>query len=167
MEGRSMPRPTNRSCGCAGRHPRQGDPSPYALIADPALAALLRRSLRQGDSIGRCGGEEFAVLIGRSGEEAAHHVVERLRREFAALEHPAPAGSGLSFQTTLSAGLAALRSGMSLVDWRETADAALYAAKARGRNRVELALPAIVPALRPPSSYARPEDPRPLREESR
>ncbi|HLX06914.1 MAG TPA: diguanylate cyclase [Thermoanaerobaculia bacterium] len=140
-----MPRPTNRSCGCAGRHPRQGDPSPYALIADPALAALLRRSLRQGDSIGRCGGEEFAVLIGRSGEEAAHHVMERLRREFAAL----------------------VRSGMSLVDWREAADAALYAAKARGRNRVELALPAIVPALRPPSSYARPEDPRPLREESR
>lgn len=132
-----------------------------------ALAALLRRSLRQGDSIGRCGGDEFAVLIDRSGEEAARRVVERLRREFSALEHPAPSGSGLSFQTTLSAGLAALRSGRSLVDWREAADAALYTAKESGRDRVELALPAIAPALRPPSSYARPEDPRPLREESR
>jgi diguanylate cyclase (GGDEF)-like protein len=102
-----------------------------------ALADLLRRSLRQSDSIGRCGGEEFAILIDRSSEDTARRVVDRLRQDFSAIVHPAVVGSTSSFQTTLSAGLAALRPGMSVVDWREAADAALYQAKALGRNRVE------------------------------
>jgi diguanylate cyclase (GGDEF)-like protein len=109
-----------------------------------ALAALLRRNLRQGDSIGRCGGDEFAILVDGSTEDAARGVVERLRQEFSAIVHPGAAGSGASFQATLSAGLAALRSGMTLVDWREAADAALYGAKAAGRNRVEAATSILV-----------------------
>jgi diguanylate cyclase (GGDEF)-like protein len=118
-----------------------------------ALAALLRRNVRQGDSIGRCGGEEFAILVEASSEDAARGVVERLRQEFSAILHPGSAGSGASFRTTLSAGLAALRPGMTLVDWREAADAALYAAKAGGRNRVEAAPPDLAlawPARPPP-----------------
>jgi diguanylate cyclase (GGDEF)-like protein len=111
------------------------------------LAALLRRNLRQGDSVGRCGGEEFAILVDRSQEDTAKGIVERLRQEFAAIDHPGAAGSGTSFRATLSAGLAGLRPGMTLVDWRQAADIALYAAKAAGRNRVEAAGPGLAQAL--------------------
>jgi len=114
------------------------------------LAALLRRKLRQSDSIGRCGGEEFAIIVDGSSEEAARRVVDRLRQDFSTIAHPAPAGSASSFHATLSAGVSALRPGMKLVDWREAADAALYRAKALGRNRVETATRGL--ALASPSS---------------
>jgi diguanylate cyclase (GGDEF)-like protein len=110
-----------------------------------ALAALLRRNLRQSDSIGRAGGEEFALLLDGSSEKAAAGVVERLRQEFGATVHAGAARS--AFQTTLSAGVARLRRDMTVLDWREAADSALYAAKSAGRNRVEIALPAIAPRV--------------------
>jgi diguanylate cyclase (GGDEF)-like protein len=120
-----------------------------------ALAALLRRHVRQGDSLGRCGGEEFAILIDGASEEAAAGVVERLRREFAGIAHAAAAGS--VFQSTFSAGLAALRRGMTLLAWREAADRALYAAKDGGRNRVAVGPAALGRApLAPPAPPARP-----------
>jgi two-component system, cell cycle response regulator len=54
------------------------------------------------------------------------------------VEHPGAAGA--SFHATFSAGVASLRDGMTLDDWRQAADAALYEAKRAGRNRV---LPAV------------------------
>jgi diguanylate cyclase (GGDEF)-like protein len=99
-----------------------------------ALSALLRRRLRQADTIGRYGGEEFAVLIEDLPEADTARLISRLLEEFATLEHQVPGGG--SFHCTFSAGVAMLEEGMDLDAWKKAADDALYAAKAAGRRRV-------------------------------
>ncbi len=92
------------------------------------LSTILRNSLRESDEVYRWGGEEFlVVLAGRGADSAA--AAGRLRERWAA-SNP---------MTTFSAGVAVHEDGS---DWEHTlarADEALYAAKAAGRNRVELA----------------------------
>ncbi len=102
-----------------------------------SLAALLRRRLRQSDLLGRLGGDEFAATIENIGENQALRLLDRLRRDFSAIPQIAPDGS--RFRATFSAGVALLEPGMDSSRWRERADAALYAAKNRGRNRVSAA----------------------------
>jgi diguanylate cyclase (GGDEF)-like protein len=102
-----------------------------------SLATLLRRRLRQSDLVGRLGGDEFAATIENIGEKQALRLLDRLRRDFSAIPQTAPDGS--HFRATFSAGVAVLEPGMDANRWRERADAALYAAKNRGRNRVSAA----------------------------
>jgi diguanylate cyclase (GGDEF)-like protein len=103
-----------------------------------SLATLLRRRLRQSDLLGRLGGDEFAATIENIGEKQALRLLDRLRRDFSAIPQLAPDGS--RFRATFSAGVALLEAGMDASRWRERADAALYAAKNRGRNRVSAAV---------------------------
>ena len=105
-----------------------------------ALAALLRRRLRQSDVIGRYGGEEFAVVVSELQEQEAVKLVSRLLAEFASVEHQALDGS--AFRVTFSAGIAMLDHAMHLEDWRQAADQALYEAKAVGRKCVRTWRPA-------------------------
>jgi diguanylate cyclase (GGDEF)-like protein len=105
-----------------------------------SFSSLLRRRLRQSDTLGRYGGEEFAVLLEDLPEADAVRLVARLLAEFSAQDHPTP---GSPIRATFSAGVAMLQTGMSLEEWRQAADQALYAAKGQGRNRV-LAAPSIV-----------------------
>jgi diguanylate cyclase (GGDEF)-like protein len=114
-----------------------------------ALAALLRRRLRQPDTIGRYGGEEFAVLIEDLPEADTTRLISRLLEEFAELEHQVT-GGGL-FQCTFSAGVAMLEEGMDLDAWKKAADDALYAAKKAGRRRV---IAASGFQVRPPAAAA-------------
>jgi diguanylate cyclase (GGDEF)-like protein len=111
---------------------RFGHPVGDRVLA--ALAALLRRRLRHSDRVGRYGGEEFATLIEDLPEGEVVRLVERLLAEFGAMEHHA--ADGQPFHATFSAGVAMLRPGMSLDEWKKAADDALYAAKKGGRNRV-------------------------------
>ncbi|HJW14742.1 MAG TPA: response regulator [Thermoanaerobaculia bacterium] len=99
-----------------------------------SLAALLRRRLRQSVLLGRLGGDEFAAIIENIGEKQAVRLFEKIREEFAGTEQIATDGS--RFGATFSAGVAVLVPGMDANFWRDRADAALYAAKSRGRNRV-------------------------------
>lgn len=99
-----------------------------------ALAALLRRRLRQSDLIGRYGGEEFAAIVEGLEAEEAGRLAQRLLDEFAEIEHQAPDGTRV--RVTFSVGVAPFVAGMTLADWREAADRRLYAAKAAGRARV-------------------------------
>jgi diguanylate cyclase (GGDEF)-like protein len=100
-----------------------------------ALAALLRRRLRPADTVGRYGGEEFAILLEDLNLDEATQVLDRLRAEFALLD--LRTGDGDVFHATLSAGFAQLDPAtMELDSWRDAADKALYAAKAAGRNQV-------------------------------
>jgi len=102
------------------------------------VAVLLRgRAQRSGDLAARYGGEEFALLLPGLDAERAAAFVEgvRLELERAALPHP---GSPLGVVTT-SCGVAAVvpDAAGQPAELVARADAALYRAKRRGRNRVE------------------------------
>lgn len=102
------------------------------------MAALLRRSFRRGDVLGRYGGEEFVIILQDTGLDDAVLVIERLREEFGALRHRAESGEE-EFSVTFSAGVSAYPEFETATDIQNKADHALYRAKERGRNRVERA----------------------------
>jgi diguanylate cyclase (GGDEF)-like protein len=111
---------------------RFGHPVGDRVLA--SLAALLRRRLRQSDTIGRYGGEEFAVLFEGLLEHEVLHLMGRVLDEFREMDFEAPGGA--PFRATFSAGVAMLEAGATLDTWKKAADDALYAAKAAGRNRL-------------------------------
>jgi diguanylate cyclase (GGDEF)-like protein len=94
------------------------------------LSDVLRRNVRTKDIVGRYGGEEFLVLMPDTGEGGALRVAEKLRAAVESqINKPAP--------LTISVGVATTREGeLSLDRTLAHADAALYAAKAAGRNCV-------------------------------
>ncbi|HET6604004.1 MAG TPA: GGDEF domain-containing protein [Xanthomonadaceae bacterium] len=100
-----------------------------------AVGALLRTHARAGDTPGRIGGEEFAVVLPATGREAAIAVAESLRKALEAL-HIGEAGERVP--VTASFGVAVARGEDDTADALYVrADAALYEAKRAGRNRVE------------------------------
>jgi len=100
------------------------------------IAQTIALSLRAGDVLGRYGGEEFAVVFEAASLESAIEISERLRENIYALGTP-HLGSRLG-RVTASVGVAAVvpRAHDDPASLLERADAALYDAKARGRNRV-------------------------------
>ncbi|OJA50449.1 GGDEF domain-containing protein [Burkholderia ubonensis] len=100
------------------------------------FAAVMAGGIRSRDLFGRLGGEEFAVLCPDTPADEAARVIDRLRASLAG----AAAGStrgGVRF--TFSAGVAERIAGEPLSQLMARADAALYAAKAAGRDRVTVA----------------------------
>jgi diguanylate cyclase (GGDEF)-like protein len=116
---------------------RFGHPVGDRVLA--SLAALLRRRLRQSDTIGRYGGEEFAVLFEGLLEHEVMHLMGRVLDEFREMDIEAPGKP--PFRVTFSAGVAMLEVGATVDTWKKAADDALYAAKAAGRNRLAAAGP--------------------------
>jgi diguanylate cyclase (GGDEF)-like protein len=106
-----------------------------------AVAATLRGMLqREGDSVSRYGGEEFAVILPFTDARGAGIVAERLREAILALQYPHPVASRQI--VTVSIGVATVHpKGQSAFsdELFLKADAALYQAKQHGRNRVEQA----------------------------
>jgi len=102
-----------------------------------ALSDVFRESLRDVDLAARLGGEEFAVLLPETDYSGAAGVAERLRASLASLELASPDGEG--FGVTASFGVAVYPEAQSVNELLRTADAALYRAKAQGKNRVALA----------------------------
>jgi diguanylate cyclase (GGDEF)-like protein len=109
-------------------------------IGDVALkhvAALLQSACRGAELPARQGGEEFVVLFEDLNAQSAQAAGERLRQAVA--QSPFMAGD-LVLPLTVSIGLAVLQEADANFDsMLRRADEALYAAKAAGRNRVELA----------------------------
>ncbi len=98
-----------------------------------ALGRLLRGRLRETDLAARYGGEEFVLVLPGADREAAAAVADEIRR--------AVAGYGFHYQgepvrVTVSCGVAAFGEGDTPERVFERADAALYAAKAAGRDCV-------------------------------
>jgi diguanylate cyclase (GGDEF)-like protein len=100
------------------------------------FAATAASCLRATDRIGRHGGEEFLILLTGAPVEQATAALERVRR---AVERHDWAGVQRGLAVTVSGGLATFRPGESATDLVSRADAALYEAKRRGRNRLVLA----------------------------
>lgn len=103
-----------------------------------ALAGALRRALRQGDLVARYGGEEFVVLLNHSDLAAGLRFAERLREAIAALSVRGADGRAVHLSASLGVCDSA-RHGHHLMPLLSLADAAMYAAKQAGRNRVQAA----------------------------
>jgi len=94
---------------------------------------VIRDCVRAHDHAGRYGGDEFAVVLSETRAEDAHTIAERIRDRIAAVRLRELPGLRL----TSSIGLAeTVRSQLSLRDWINDADTALYRAKHAGRNQV-------------------------------
>lgn len=101
---------------------------------DQALREAVRSvttQLREGDLLGRVGGEEFLVLLPLTTLPEAHALAERLRQTLAATR--IRAGS-TEFPIPASFGVAQLHGHENYSDWLSRVDAAMYQAKAHGRN---------------------------------
>ncbi|OUS12367.1 hypothetical protein A9Q89_05575 [Gammaproteobacteria bacterium 53_120_T64] len=101
-----------------------------------SISRLLVQRLRRSDIVGRYGGEEFAVILPDTSLAQAIVVLNELRELFAQVRHHSAEGD---FSCTFSAGVSCLpaEDGNILV---QRADAALYQAKAEGRNRISSAV---------------------------
>lgn len=97
------------------------------------LAETVRATVRATDSLTRWGGEEFIVLCPNTTLSTMALLAERLREKIARTTFPT-AGN-----ITVSIGIAECMSGEVWESWFKRADAALYRAKACGRNQVQIA----------------------------
>ena len=141
--------------GLAKRH--AADPSPTAVllidldhfksindrfghaVGDRVLQIFARtaqEAIKVPDLLGRLGGEEFAVLLHDVGPERAAARAELIRTSFA---EAAAEVDGYPVNATLSVGMVCSRGGaFDLGELLTQADHALYEAKERGRNRIEI-----------------------------
>ncbi len=98
------------------------------------LAAAMRQELRRVDSLGRLGGEEFAIILPGAELADAGLFADRLRRKVA---ESAATHEGRELPVTISIGVSEIRpADAGAEDVLGRADRALYRAKESGRNRV-------------------------------
>ena len=103
-----------------------------SIFADAA-----RKSMRGTDLIGRLGGEEFAAMLIDTSRDKAVTVAERIRESFAQMAQDV---DGRPVCATVIIGVVhCLEAALDLPELLAQADQALYYAKERGRNRVEVA----------------------------
>ncbi|WEK46721.1 MAG: diguanylate cyclase [Candidatus Andeanibacterium colombiense] len=98
------------------------------------VARLLRSLMRKDDIISRIGGERFAVLLSGANPDQAEALCQRVVMTLADISGPEGMGGP---KTTVSAGVARIRG--TLDETMKRADAAVVIAKAKGRNRLEMA----------------------------
>ncbi|WP_426302150.1 GGDEF domain-containing protein [Arthrobacter sp. R-11] len=103
-----------------------------------AFSAACTGSVRTIDLVGRYGGEEFVILLSGAEQETGQIVAAEISRVLAT----APTPPGVVFPTVSYGVVASTDTGADLALMIEAADAALYEAKAQGRNRVVTANPA-------------------------
>ncbi len=94
------------------------------------FAALLKSSIRKGDTVGRWGGEEFLIILPHANLQQALKFAQKIRKSienniFTTVKH-----------ITASFGVATFEKGMSIENIIDTADKGLYLSKENGRNRV-------------------------------
>jgi two-component system cell cycle response regulator len=102
------------------------------------IASLVRRNVRDTDIVGRYGGEEFIIILPKTALASSWVVAERLRSIVEKAEMKDSAGG--VFFVTVSQGLAGWERGEDVTSLISRTDEALYKAKAKGRNRVQILL---------------------------
>jgi len=106
-----------------------------------AFADMAEGTVRPTDQLFRMGGEEFCFVLPDTVLPDAIAVAERLRRAFEIIAIDTMRGPAA---TTVSIGIAAAPTALDVEVLFAAADAAAYEAKARGRNRVVVAEPALL-----------------------
>jgi len=97
-----------------------------------AVGSYLKDSIRDVDSIGRYGGEEFIMFLPETSKKAAHVLADRLRIGVSEIKMDEKLPG-----VTISLGISTFpEDGKTLNELLDKADAALYRAKANGRNQV-------------------------------
>ncbi len=97
------------------------------------LARLLKVRMRNSDIIGRYGGEEFSVILPECGAEQAKEIFDELRRVFGEMTYNI---EGEKFTVTCSIGISEFCDNITMEEFINQADQALYKVKESGRNRV-------------------------------
>ena len=118
------------------------------------LAGNLLGQARSSDLVSRYGGEEFALVLPETSLETACDRAEQLRR---AVETARYRDGGAELRVTISVGVAVLTDGDDPAGLIRRADAALYASKKHGRNRVSRHDGRQIHAWRPPKPPAQGE----------
>ena len=96
------------------------------------LSNVVRKALRNVDTFARWGGDEFIILIPETDGEGALILAENVQRNIGELQIKSIG------QITISVGVAEYQSGESIDQFITEVDQALYTAKRKGRNRVEI-----------------------------
>ena len=108
------------------------------LAGDEALKVLshyFSTSLRDSDSVGRYGGEEFLILLPMTPLDISAKILERIREQVSQL---VTRYEGVDIQLTISIGFSSFEMGKAVWEVVKEADQALYQAKKSGRNRIEV-----------------------------
>ena len=101
------------------------------------VASLIADSIRASDTFGRYGGEEFMLILPETTPDDAVALAEELR--VLVMQEPLRIAGGQEIQATISIGISGGRGTQLQLDMLvDRADAAMYAAKAQGRNRTYL-----------------------------
>lgn len=109
-------------------------------VADALVAEVRDYDVVADTGVARFGGEEFIILLPDTDAPAATRAAERVRARIAALELHPPGQARTTVQVTASIGVCTHPDQAdTLTDLIAHADAALYAAKAAGRNRTAAA----------------------------
>jgi diguanylate cyclase (GGDEF)-like protein len=117
-----------------------------------AFADVAEANVRPSDQLFRMGGEEFCFVLPETSLQEAIDVAERIRHAVAASTVETAQGSALA---TVSIGIAATQFAVDVDVLLAAADAAVYEAKARGRNRVVVAEPSSLVRIPAPSEATR------------
>ena len=105
------------------------------------FANTIQKTLRPLDLVGRLGGEEFVALLPDVTQDITMDIAERIRDSFAAAAYEV---DGKRVSATVSIGTAsATQAGYDFDTLYAVADAALYRAKQKGRNRIEPGRPSL------------------------
>jgi diguanylate cyclase (GGDEF)-like protein len=113
-----------------------GHPAGDAVLSQ--VAGVLAGAIRDSDAAYRLGGEEFLLVLRDAHADLAHLIADRIRTRVAELDLDGQAPDG---RITVSMGLVTVTQGSSDVfaEALEAADAALYASKQSGRDRLTIA----------------------------
>ncbi len=100
-----------------------------------SLASIFTNRLRALDIVGRYGGEEFSLILPGTDAKQATQIMQELLTAFSQISHQS---NKQSFSLTFSAGIACYPEFKQASAIQESADQALYQAKAAGRNQIKI-----------------------------